>query len=160
MINRNNFWPIAIAGVLGVTVVANGFLLYEANAGDASGLESDYYRKAVNWDSTAAQARRNVSLGWRLVGAMDRQGAITVQLMTPNGAPIDSAAISADGFAVAHGSGAFSATLTPTADHQYRASVRLEHLGLHEIRFTVVHGADRFTATMRGEPGGPLTPRA
>ncbi len=159
MITRDNIWPIAIAGVLGVTVLANGVLLYEANKGDGSAYEEDYYRKAVEWDSTAAQSRRNASLGWRLVGSLDRSGVISVQLLGPAGAPLDSARIALDGFAVAHATGAFSARLTPSPDHRYGASVRLDHSGLHEVRFTVLRGADRFTETLRGEPGGPLTPR-
>lgn len=159
MINRDNFWPITVAGVLCVTVVANGVLLYEATKGDGNSYEADYYRKAVEWDSTAAQSRRNASLGWRLVGSLDRNGAISVQLLGPAGDPLDSARISLEGFAVAHASGAFSAQLMPSPDHRYGASVRLDHPGLHEVRFTVLRGADRFTETLRGEPGGPLTPR-
>lgn len=159
MINKSNAWPIAIAAVLGLTVVANGFLLYEANKGDGAAIEQDYYRKAVQWDSTAAQARRNVALGWHLVGSLDRQGRVSVQLLDPAWRPLDGARISLNGFAVAHTSGEFSTTLTPGPSHRYEASVRLGHPGLHEIRFNALRGADRFTATLRGEPGGSLAPR-
>lgn len=160
MITKNNFWPVAIVGVLLVTVLANGFLLYEANQGDAAAIESDYYRKAVTWDSTAAQAGRNVALGWRLTGTLGASGAVSVALTDRTGAPIDSAQVSLEGFAVAHGTGGFSARLAETADHRYGGAVALGHPGLHELRFTVTRGADRFTATLRATPGGDLTPPA
>ncbi|MEZ4456629.1 MAG: FixH family protein [Gemmatimonadales bacterium] len=57
-------------GVLAITVGANGYMLYEANRGMAA-VEPDYYQKAVDFDSTMAQARRNASLGWRVDAALD-----------------------------------------------------------------------------------------
>jgi nitrogen fixation protein FixH len=160
MINRNNFWPVAIVGVLGVTVLANGVLLYEATRGDATAYESDYYRKAVLWDSTVAQAGRNAALGWRLSGSFDPSGRISVRLVDRAGAPVDRATVSLEGFAIAHGTGDFRATMAEGTDHRYDSTVPLAHGGLHEVRFTAVRGAERFTATLRGTPGGELTPRS
>lgn len=160
MIDKNNFWPVAIIGVLGVTVAANGVLLYEANRGDATALETDYYRKAIQWDSTAAQATRNVALGWRLTGSLGPTGRIAVRLVDRDGAPIDGAVVSLEGFAIAHGTGDFRATMTEAADHEYAGAVALAHGGLHEVRFIVTRGGERFTATLRGTPGGDLTPHS
>ena len=155
--NKGAFWPIAIAGVLGVTVVANGFILYEANHGPTA-VEPDYYRKAVDWDSTLAQETRNGVLGWQLTASLGKDGELAARLASASGAPIEGATISVQGFAIAY-DGELTTDLTARPGAQYNGIVRLSHGGLHELRFLVRQGRDRFTAVLRGVPGETLAPK-
>ena len=52
--------------VLALTVAGNLWVMRIANADPSFSVEPDYYRKAVDWDSTMAQRARNEALGWQL----------------------------------------------------------------------------------------------
>jgi hypothetical protein len=158
MIKNGALWPVAIAGVLGVTIVANAFILVEANGGHVA-IESDYYGKAVRWDSTMAQNGRNVELGWRLTASLDPSGRLAARLENSDGAPIEGAALSVEGFPIAFDDGSFAANLEPASASGYVGSVRLAHGGLHELRFEARKNGERFTATLRGIPGQPFAPK-
>jgi len=149
--NKSALWPVAIAGVLGVTVVANGFILYEANHGPTA-IEGDYYRKAVDWDSTLAQEERNSELGWTITASLDRTGRLVAHLANQAGRPIEGARMTVEGFAIAYEDG-FTTSLGPEPGAQYGGQIPLTHGGLHELRFLVHRGRDRFTAVLRGAPG-------
>jgi hypothetical protein len=159
MIKRAAFWPTAIIGVLAVTVVANGFLFYEANRSDGAAIESDYYRKAVDWDSTVAQAGRNRQLGWTVDASLSESGRLEARVRSADGSTIEGAVVAVEGFPIAFADGTFSTVLGATGAHEYDAAVRLVHRGLHELRFSVTKGADRYTAVLRGIPGTPFAPK-
>ena len=152
-------WPIAIAGVLGLTVAANGFMLYEASRAGAEAIEPDYYQKALRWDSTMAQAERNVALGWRLAARLERDGTVSVQLADRTGAPLAGAVVTLEGFGLAGAEVPYRATLAPDSLGGYAARVPL-HAGLNELRFTAIRGGDRYTTVLRGAPGERLVPPA
>ena len=57
-------WPIGVAVILGTTVVANLVVMRLANNDPAFAIEPDYYKKAVAFDSTFAEERRSLELGW------------------------------------------------------------------------------------------------
>lgn len=153
-------WPVSIVGVLGLTVIANGFLLYEATRPGTEAVEPDYYRKAVNWDSAMAQARENVALGWRVEGRLEPGGRLTLSLTDAVGAPLAGAQVAVEGFALAQASRVYHAILGIDPAGRYQGAVPSPRRGLHEVRVTVVRGRDRFTAVLRGVPGGRLVPPA
>ncbi|MBM4187760.1 MAG: hypothetical protein FJ206_10680 [Gemmatimonadetes bacterium] len=152
----SRLWPLAIVAVLGLTVGANGYLLIRAND-DPMPLERDYYRKAVAWDSTMAQARRNLSLGWRLSAALSAEGNLEAILADGQGNPITDAIVTVDAFPIAFEDGEASGVLA-TRSPGYATSLTLRRPGLHEFRFAVTRGEERFTATLRGAAGSPLVP--
>lgn len=156
--NAAKLWPIAIAGVLAVTVAANAVLLYEANDREAATVEPDYYRKAVAWDSTLAQRARGAALGWRIdasLGAIARDGApLTVRLTDPRGLPVAGAAIAVEAIHNLAASQPVHAALLPAPNGEYAARLPLAHAGLWELRFTVTRGAERFTASLRRDTSG------
>jgi nitrogen fixation protein FixH len=158
------WWPLALAAVLGVTVAANVFLLYAANDRNAAAVEPDYYRKAVAWDSTAAQAAQSAGLGWRIDAAilpLDPRGAgvVQVRIARPDGAPLAGARVTC------------SAIHNLDAAHRPQAETVLDGIGegtlvlplrragLWELRFAVKHGAERFTASLRRDAGFAPLPR-
>jgi nitrogen fixation protein FixH len=152
------WWPVAVVGALGVTMVSNGVLLYRATSGEAA-VERDYYRKAIRWDSTAAQERRNQTLGWHLEAALDSSGALVVLLRDAAERPLSGAQVSVEGFPVGGGGGDFTLELEPADPGSYRTAAPIRRGGLHELRFATTLGPDRFTAVLRGEPGGRFGPR-
>lgn len=157
MPSKGALWPVAIIGVLAVTVGANGYLLYRANQG-AAPMERDYYLKAVAWDSTMAQAKRNAGLGWRVVATLQPGGRLTARVTDRAGEPIHGATVRVAGFAIAYADGDLSGTLAPAGD-QYEGMVTVRHQGMHELRFTIERATERYTATLRGLPGAEFAPK-
>jgi nitrogen fixation protein FixH len=147
-------WPIGVAAVLAITVGANAYLLYRATEAP-SPIESDYYRKAIEWDSTMAQARRNQALGWHLRGRLDRDGHLLARVTTRDERPIAGATVVVEAFSVALADGGAPVALPPVGS-AYEGRVPVAGPGLYELRFDVVSGSDRFTSVLRGLPGGPL----
>jgi nitrogen fixation protein FixH len=64
-------WPIGVAVILGSTVVANIAVMRIANDDPSFAVEPNYYAKAVAFDSTMAQERRNLDLGWSVETSID-----------------------------------------------------------------------------------------
>jgi nitrogen fixation protein FixH len=155
--NAARLWPLAIVGVLAITVVANAVLFYEAGDREAAAVEPDYYRKAVAWDSTLAQRERDAALGWRLeadFGAPGRDGTpLTVRLTDARGTALADAAITVEAIHNAEGSRRLHAVLRPAPGDAYVTLLPLAHRGLWELRFEVVRHGERFTATFRREAG-------
>ncbi len=154
--NAAKLWPVAIVGVLVVTVAANGVLLLAANDRRAASIEPDYYRKAVAYDSTIAQEHRDAELGWRLDAALApaRDGATArVQLSDASGAALAGATVRVEAIHNADPGHPVRAELVARSPGEYQGALRLRHRGLWELRFEVTHGAERFTADLRRELG-------
>lgn len=158
------WWPLALAAVLGVTVAANVFLLYAANDRNAAAVEPDYYRKAVAWDSTAAQAARSAGLGWRIDAAilpLDARGAgvVQVRIADPDGAPVAGARVTCTAIHNLDAGRRPQAATVLDADGAGTLTLPLRRAGLWELRFMATRGAERFTASLRRDAGFALTPR-
>jgi len=150
------WWPLALAAVLGVTVAANVFLLYAANDRNAAVVEPDYYRKAVAWDSTAAQSAENDALGWRLDAAIlplaaDGTGMVQVRLAREDGTPVTGARVACTAIHNLDAAHRPRAEIVLDASGAGTLELPLRHAGLWELRFSVTHGDERFTASLRRE---------
>lgn len=149
-------WPVALAGVLGLTVVANGVLLYTARS-DTVAIEPDYYRKALTWDSAMAQARQNIRLGWRVEARLEPDGRLRLGLSDRHSG-LGGAAVEIEGFALAHAARRYHAVLRPTSEGRYEGTLAPPAPGLHQVEVRVVRDGAHFTAVLRGEPGTELIP--
>ena len=152
---RGTFWPLGIGAILAITVGVNIAVYYVANDDPSLAIEPDYYRKAVNWDSTLAQERVNHTLGWRLTPSLGTftptQGAdLRVSLTDSTGAPVAGATVKVSAFYNARANQILDTTLAPTAGG-YEGRLRVNHSGVWELRFEVTRGDARFTATSRVE---------
>ena len=152
--NLARLWPIAIVAVLALTVGANGWILYVANRDpNAAALESDYYRKAVAYDSTLAQARRDSALAWRLdatPGRFDAAGTpLTITLADGGGRALAGARVRLEAIHNLDGGRTVAATFVTDAGGRATARVPLHHAGLWELRFDARAGGARFTADLR-----------
>lgn len=152
---RGTLWPIGIGAILTITVAANFAVYYVANDDPSLAIERDYYRKAVNWDSTLAQERVNHTLGWRLTPSLGaftpaRGADLRVKLTDSTGAPIVGATVRVSAFFNARANHLLDTTLAP-ASGGYEGRLPVNHTGLWELRFEVTRGAARFTSTSRIE---------
>ena len=151
---------MAIVGVLALTVGANAWILYEANRDpNASVVEPDYYRKAVAYDSTLAQQRRDATLGWQLTatpGALDRRGTpLRVTLADRDGRPLAGAVVTLAAIHNLDAGRVVPARFVTDAGGNASARVAFDRAGLWELRFLVRLGTERFTADLRSDVGGP-----
>ena len=155
----SRLWPVAIVGVLAITVGANGWILYEANRDpNATVVEPDYYRKAVGYDSTLAQARSDAALGWRLTaepGAFDPAGTpLALALTDREGRAVAGAAVTLVAIHNLDAGHVVSARLVTGADGEALARVAFDRTGLWELRFEARRGSVRFTTDLRCDVGG------
>ena len=146
-------WPIGVAVILGATVGANIWVAVIASDDPSFAIEHDYYRKAVQWDSTMAQARENKRLGWRIeprlapIGGRDGS-TLSVILTDGSGAPIRDAKIDVTAFFNARADSVVHADLRDSGS-SYDTRLPIHHPGTWELRFDVRRGRERFTNTAR-----------
>jgi len=150
-------WPVAIVGVLGVTVAANLVLLYAAGDRNGAVVERDYYRKGLAWDSTLALRARSAALGWRADAAIDplrdRTARVTVTLAGADGAPVRGAALVVSAIHNTRADRPVTGALQEEAPGRYAGTLALDRPGLWELRLEAVRGADRFETSVTAEPG-------
>ena len=155
-------WPVAIIGVLAVTVGANIWLFYEARDPNVVAIEPDYYRKAVAWDSTMAQAEHDVALGWRAsleAGAIvSGRAPLAVVLTDSTGEPIDSARVHVECIHNADALHHVAADLAAAGAGRYASEVPLPRVGLWEVRITARRGTDLYTSSQRTDIERGATP--
>jgi nitrogen fixation protein FixH len=150
-------WPLAVIAALAVTVVANVAILIAASDPRKAGVEPDYYRKALAWDSTAAERGRSAALGWSIDArlAPDRGGArVHVTLAERDGTPLTGATVRIEAIHNLDPERPVAGLLVPTAAGAYEGRMPLFHHGLWELRFDVTRGRDRFVASLRRDRGG------
>jgi len=150
-------WPVAIVGVLGVTVAANLVLLYAAGDRNGAVVERDYYRKGLAWDSTLAQRARSAALGWRADAAIGpvREGAarVTVTLSGADSAAVRGAALAVSAIHNTRADRPVAGALMEEAPGRYAGTLALDRPGLWELRLEAVHGVDRFETSVTAETG-------
>jgi nitrogen fixation protein FixH len=153
---RGMWWPIGITGVLAATVAANIWVAVIANDDPSFAIEQDYYQKAITWDSTLAQGRENVKLGWRLtprLGIVAKTGKaqVTATLTDSAGAPISAALVKVSALAVARANEVHETTLAALGAGEYGAQFDSRRQGQWELRFDVRAGPVHFTDIARVE---------
>lgn len=176
IIRKDRVWPTIVLAVLG-GYVAFGLIAARVASHDPNfAIEPDYYRKAVAWDSTLAQARRSAALGWRLtptLGSISEGAApFTVDLRDSTGAVVMDARVSVEARPIAHADDVVRATLTARDDGAYATRLPLGRAGLWELHVDATRGADRYETTVRMDasatamakvvterPGDPLAAR-
>jgi nitrogen fixation protein FixH len=148
---RGAWWPVAIGGVLAVTVVANVYMLRAASAPGATATEPDSYRRAMAWDSLSAEAARSAAIGWSADAQLARAGdrvRIEVRLRDAAGAPVRNANVSVIAIHNLESTRRTSFALVAVGDH-YAGLLPSGRAGLWELRITALRGADRWVNTVR-----------
>lgn len=150
-------WIGIVAGLLLFAVGTQAVLIAYALADPSMVAEPDYYRKALAWEATQAQAARNAALGWSLeLEAGPLEGGrreLRARLRDAAGAPLDGAAVALEAFHKARRAQAVRADLAGAGDGAYRAVLPLARPGRWELRFAVRRGEDTFTRTIERDLG-------
>jgi len=154
LIRQDRIWPVIIISVLAIDVLVGFALIRVANSDPHAAIEANYYQKAVNWDSTQAQARQNVALGWTLAPSLsaigpDHQAMLTFRLRNEAGAALAGAAVMVEARHVAHAEEVMASVLPATPDSSYAAPILMTRAGLWELRVVVTRGSDRYTTQLR-----------
>ena len=158
---RAHLWPLALTLVLGLTVAGNLWVMRIANADASFAIEPDYYRKAVAWDSTLAQERRNRAFGWQVTSTVEhfssaRGGTLRVRVGGPDGMVIHDADVRVVAFAVAR-SARFIESAVPMQGNAYVAELPIHQPGIWELRLDIRKGDAHVTATQRVSVGDDAT---
>lgn len=164
LLRPERVWPTIIVTLLLGNVTLGVVLMRVASADPHFAVEPDYYRRAVGWDSTQAQARQNIALGWQVTPSLGGVGGgetpFTILLTDATGVPLDGASVSVEARAVAHAADLLTAHLLPTGTPgTYAAMLPVAREGLWEVRAVAVRGDARLTAELRldARRGGPAT---
>lgn len=148
-------WPLALAGVLALTVVANVALLAAANAPGAARVEPDYYRRALAWDSTQAERARSAALGWRAEAAFTAGGgrglALDVSLLDADRRPVAGAELEALAIHNLEPGPPARWRLEEITPGAYRARVRPGRAGRWELRLRATRAGDVFTSVLHAD---------
>lgn len=151
---RGMMWPVAVAGVLCLTIAANIWLIVIARHDPSFAVEDNYYERGLHWDDELAQRAHNEKLGWRLLATLapieqGRGAELHVALRDAAVAPIPDASIVVRAVHVARANDPVEVTLEASGSGEYRALVPLQRTGLWELRIAVHRGNELFTAVER-----------
>lgn len=147
-------WPIGVATILAATVVANVVVMRIASDDPSFAVEPDYYRKAVHFDSTMAQERQNLSLGWGFDATLDaiadgQPTRLAVRLHDAASDPLPGARVAVMARFNARANDTLTAVLTEEAPGTYVTRLPITHPGEWEIRVDAAHGSQRFSTSAR-----------
>lgn len=147
-------WPLGVAVILGATVAANIWVMTLANSDPSFSVESDYYKKAVNYDSTMAQERANLSLGWAVVTQFapindGRHTLLTVTLRDAAAAPLSGAHIAIMARFNARANDTLTAVLHESAPGSYTDALPIAHAGEWEVRVDATRNGARYSSSTR-----------
>jgi nitrogen fixation protein FixH len=146
-------WPIGIVAILASSMGANLVMMRIAGNDPSFAVEPDYYKKAVNHDSTMAQARANLALGWRASATItaDARGipVLRVRLVDSTGTALLGVQVNAQAMYVARANEVDSLWLPAVANGEYAAPLTRRHQGQWEVRVLALKDAHRFTAVLR-----------
>jgi hypothetical protein len=143
------FFPVALIVTMVGSLVAMALV---ASHDPSFAIEKDYYKKAIAYDVTQAQAQENARLGWHVECSLLTKGReleVVAVVKDKNGARIENAAVDVEAFANARASRIVTARLEPSTDQRYAGRVPLGTAGLWEFRFTVEARGSRFTEVVR-----------
>jgi hypothetical protein len=133
-------------------VAMNGWVLAKLSNDSTFAVEDDYYRKAVTWDDHMAQAGRNTNLGWKAAATATRTPGQGIRLQfvltEASGQPVTGAKVSVLAFHNAR-AGLRVESVATAEGPGYRADLKLDQPGLHEVRLTAQRGAQVFTQVLR-----------
>jgi nitrogen fixation protein FixH len=148
-------WPLGIALLLAGFVVVNLLLMRLAGNDPSFAVEPDYYRKAVGFDSTMAQDRRSLALGWRaasaLVPSTGSGWRVNVTLTDSVRQPVAGATVTVSARYNARANDIVLATLHETAPGLYSAPLAVSHGGEWEVGVDATRGAEHFVVSTRAE---------
>ena len=148
-------WPLFVVSLIALNMCFAIATLVLANSDRSFAVEPDYYRKAVEWDATAAQRAHSAALAWDPHVSLAADGTITARLTRPDASPVTDAIVTVEAFPSLYSSRREHLTLSPGPDFTHTARLARPLPGLWAVRFTARTPADTFTATLSLMMPGP-----
>lgn len=140
-------WPGLVFAFIGTNVLIVTITIVAANTITGGGAEPDYYRKAVNWDQTAAERSRSDSLNWSARIAATSRGA-TITIRDHAGAALDDATVEVEHFALLNPGNRTTTACPGIGEGRYSLNGPLP-AGNGEFRIRATRGKDVFVTTLR-----------
>ncbi len=148
-------WPIGIVALLTATVLGNVAVIVITRDDPSFAVEPDYYRKAVDWDSTQARQARSNALAWNVSAAVraadNGLSVLTLTLQDSSGVVVHDASLTGELLHVARANDVQSVVFTEVADGEYAATVPMQRAGMWELRLAAERNSERFMETVRFE---------
>ena len=152
-------WPIYLGGLLAMSIVSSGVIVWVATRPDTPRPMRGYYEAARAWDADEAVEEASRQLGWSVryalpsdvphVAGMPRP--VDVSLADREGRPV--AGLAGSLFAIRPSDSRLNQTAALTAIPQspgtYRTLVRLDAAGAWEVRVDMRQGALHFVHAAR-----------
>jgi nitrogen fixation protein FixH len=159
-------WPIYLGGLLAMSIVSSGVIVWVATRPDTPRPMQGYYEAARAWDADEAVEAASRNLGWSVryelpadvpyVAGMPRP--VDVRVADRDGGPVTG--LAGRLFAIRPSDARMNQSVDlvaiPQAPGRYRTLVRLDAPGAWDVRFDVRQGALRFVHAARLTiPAGP-----
>ena len=150
--NSGRHWPWIVVGLLVANAAGVVILLLVSTTDASHHVESDYYRKGLNFNQTIAQRKKNLELGWQLgirVGAAEKKSRrLQFKITDAEGRAIRGADIELLTFHKARASRRLKAKPLELASlpGYYQTRLPMFKEGIWEFRVVVNRGGQRFTA--------------
>jgi hypothetical protein len=152
-------WPIFVGGLLSMSIVASGVIVWVATRPDAPRPMQGYFEAALAWDVTEAEQQASQQLGWTVryelptdvphMRGMPRPVDVTVADRT--GAPVGN--LTGRLFAIRPSDTRLNQTGTlsaiPNQPGRYRTLVQLDESGEWEMRLDTTQQSLRFVHAAR-----------
>lgn len=152
-------WPLYLAGILGMSIVAQGVMVWHATRPEAPRAQADFYDRSLRWDADQALLAASRELGWRVAfdvpaGAEYVAGMaqpVDVRVTDRDGAPVRGLAGTLVAIRPADTRLSNEGPLTelPHEPGRYRALVRLPADGLWELGLDTTRAGLRFVHQAR-----------
>jgi len=161
-------WPIFLGGILAMSIVANGILVYVATRPDTPAPIPGFYEKSLEWEADEAQLAASRRLGWTVtfevptdeVFAMAERRPVDITVSGRDDAPVTglTGRLVAVRPADTRLNGESELFELPQAPGHYRTLARLPIDGLWELSLDAHSGETPFLCTERVTVGGARTP--
>jgi nitrogen fixation protein FixH len=154
---RGWYWPwLLVAGMSGVVGVNVWMFVVAGSDANGSVVEKDYYRKAVEWDSTMALDAASARLGWQTTISLASTStaaspSLSITLHDASGVGVSGATVHATLIHNADAGRPTEVALEELGGGRYGASPTLVHAGMWEVRVRAARGAARFVNSTRAE---------
>lgn len=154
---RSNAWPLGLATVISLFVLANAVLVYAATRDKAIGPEQDYYEQALRHDQTVDMLRRAEQLGLRAAievsksPIVDMPRRLDVRVTDAQGAPVPGLVGTMTAIRPSDVRLRNSATLVsvPEQPGLYRLLLRIPVSGLWEFQIDAKRGTEPLLMVIR-----------
>lgn len=149
------FWPGMVVAILSMSVIANIWLLYNAQSDGGAQIIDDYYTKASAWDDKVELDEASTRKGWTVAtsigGLEDGQRRVTFAVRDRAGQPVTGLASKVTVKNPMKVDDVATRDLAENAPGVYMALMPFSRSGLWDIHFTVGSGEPVFLHETRIE---------